>query len=1018
MLPIVPIVLGRRIQVLILLVVLSILGCTTTSAEESFPDLATLISESNLATYPNLAVRVEMNEGEAPVIIVSGLTNTATGTPGAWDLAIDQSRGVRTFPSTYPIRAPVVKMQHELTDRLQVKFGSQEPIDYILRIYIEAAPDTPDVPSNDIVNFVDLIKESNSSNYPNLIVSLEAGSGDELGVITISGFTNTAGGLPGAWDVAIDQSRGVRTFPSTYRIRAPTSISPYVLTDIIEVKSGSAEPISYTLNTYIKGAAIDEWFTPETARTYLTRAKFLNTESPSLVSSALSFDGTNVFVSDVFRNAVNGIPQLIINNFPMGFAFSMHHNVNGESREGLVDPDGMGLGALVNADVGFFTIYQSVPSAGSDVTQTKSYAVKWSFKGYLSPINKLDIAATFENAPVVATDIDITANIITIYVTNIEISPRNGGIVTITPSASYKINTLASPITAHFINPLGYDRETRRLPDTLNVLEISTGAVVAHYIVIEYLPVIRIEFTFDDLTTSPLRIRSGGKLTLKSACKLFVPTTVDVQSIDERSVIASSTPLPAFYNSNLDASNNGIYTATRTLTVLGADGELLVDNFIVNVEFPSCTYAVFTNTGADAANAIEIDSAAKLELFSRYVVSYYQHAAKHYKVTSDIDLGLAGLPWSMAGSGVNGRGFPPIGMRSSGDNFRGELDCGNHTISNLYINQPTFSNIGFFGFVSGGASIKNCRLTGVNIKGGTNVGGLVGSLIRSTISNSSVTGVISGKTSVGGLVGYSTNNFAITGASTTGTVSGNLSVGGLVGYNLTSPIDQSFSSSTVFVIDTNVDFHVNAGGLIGNNYMSAVSASYATGSVTGKEAVGGLIGTNDSSDISSSYASGVVIGSGRVGGLIGHNSDSDISNSYAAGSDIRGYYYVGGLVGWNINSAVTHSYTLGAVPDVRNGGLFMGSNSGQLTHSYFQTRTAGSSGVAQRGIGSDNPPTLVTAGVTGLSGSELRVPQGTTAGTTYFTWDANIWNFQAGEYPRLRTVVCPMQQFAVTSVAC
>lgn len=189
-------------------------------------------------------------------------------------------------------------------------------------------------------------------------------------------------------------------------------------------------------------------------------------------------------------------------------------------------------------------------------------------------------------------------------------------------------------------------------------------------------------------------------------------------------------------------------------------------------------------------------------------------------------------------------GWNPIGNASN--NFNGTFDGLGFTISNLYINRPTQSYVGLFGYTNN-ATIKNIGLKDVNIKGNNNVGALVG-------------------------YGY---DIHIENASTSGKIIGNENVGGLIGHMFYAPVTAKKSSSSVDVSGVK-----NVGGLVGYLDGSAVRESYATGDVSGSENVGGLVGYNNyGSNIENSYAIGEVSGTTNVGGLIGY-SNSWLTNTF------------------------------------------------------------------------------------------------------------------------------------------
>lgn len=230
------------------------------------------------------------------------------------------------------------------------------------------------------------------------------------------------------------------------------------------------------------------------------------------------------------------------------------------------------------------------------------------------------------------------------------------------------------------------------------------------------------------------------------------------------------------------------------------------------------------------------------------------------------------------------------------------------------------------------------------------MGGLIGVVTlygesQFAIKNSSAAGIITMNTGSygGGLVGNmnvnsssGTSTIAITYSSSTGTLTGRQSLGGLVGQLSSSfgnyPINLNVSNNqSALNITAQRDY---AGGIIGNlsqSFSSAISSTFlfdsntTNGNVQGDNSVGGLLGGMNSSGvriahtngtggliISNNSASGQVTGNtfsgtaSRAGGLIGYLScRSDNPGQFAACSvrqnsatgNIQGYRYVGGLIG-------------------------------------------------------------------------------------------------------------------------
>ena len=190
--------------------------------------------------------------------------------------------------------------------------------------------------------------------------------------------------------------------------------------------------------------------------------------------------------------------------------------------------------------------------------------------------------------------------------------------------------------------------------------------------------------------------------------------------------------------------------------------------------------------------------------------------------------------------------FEPIGQTME---FTGTFDGNGHKIINLTI-QSDNQYVGMFGRIGSGTvknlGLENVNITGTNTSSYAYVGGIVGYFGNGTITNTYVTGKITGASYVGGLVGYVSNSYATI----------------------------SSSYATVNVRGTNY-----VGGLVGRN-SGTITNSYTIGAVSGTSYIGGLIGEN-SGTITNSYAIGPVSGTSSLGGLIGTNRGT-VTNSYWA----------------------------------------------------------------------------------------------------------------------------------------
>jgi hypothetical protein len=270
------------------------------------------------------------------------------------------------------------------------------------------------------------------------------------------------------------------------------------------------------------------------------------------------------------------------------------------------------------------------------------------------------------------------------------------------------------------------------------------------------------------------------------------------------------------------------------------------------------------------------------------------------------DLGAVGL--NPSGTYALGRDIdatPPAGEFSpTVASFSGQFDGMGHKISNLWLSESLFGDIGYSGVVRnlnvqgvanllnyipvGGllagtnsgtiasvhASVPSISIGGTGAYASGLVGGLVG-LNQGMITRSSSDGdVMGGAGLAAGLVGE--NRGLITRSSSNADVSSEYIAGGLVGIN-SGFIQQSFASGNVTATRLGPELVGTGGGLVGYNY-GFITQSYATGTVhappqcdTALRCAGGLVVKNAGS-ISQSFATGKIDQpSGRPGGIAGLN---------------------------------------------------------------------------------------------------------------------------------------------------
>lgn len=267
--------------------------------------------------------------------------------------------------------------------------------------------------------------------------------------------------------------------------------------------------------------------------------------------------------------------------------------------------------------------------------------------------------------------------------------------------------------------------------------------------------------------------------------------------------------------------------------------------------------------------------------------------------------------------------WPPIP-----DGWCINLDGKNHTISGLYINES--GKAGLYASLGAG-SFKNLTITDSFVKGGDNVGVLIGDSSYSTDSLSAdnvkiENTIVRGNNCVGGLFGSletttDKTKYTIT-SCTVGpnvTVTGTGSkIGGIAG-KCRGTITNCTVGSKVTVTGTDTDTGNRVGGIAGEfagKFRGTILYSSSAATVTGKNYVGGVVGYagGNAEKIWYCHNDGTVKGVESVGGVLGYGdggNENPIRYIYNTG-DVSGDNDVAGLVG-TAKISPKYSYNIGNV---------------------------------------------------------------------------------------------------------
>lgn len=294
--------------------------------------------------------------------------------------------------------------------------------------------------------------------------------------------------------------------------------------------------------------------------------------------------------------------------------------------------------------------------------------------------------------------------------------------------------------------------------------------------------------------------------------------------------------------------------------------------------------------------------------------------------------------------------------------FTGNFDGIDYNIFGLTIKNGG-ENTGLFGYTNN-ATISNVTLVGGSITGtGSNVGAIVGSANNTTLTNVVNSAAVSGNSNVGGIVG-SADGTTVENAINTGTIEGNskreTNVGGLIGEMKDSDLTDNYSSELIGnsynLGDVSGNGH-NVGGLVGSASNSTIgNPSVVNGKpvenietvynrldVTGAYNVGGIVGNMEGTTVQNAENSGTVTATGHttenyiyhsdytVDGHNKHNDEGkDDNNGHYAVATVN-VANVGGIAGTSSKSSienVTNSGDVSSSVSKNNTNIFEGGNVG------------------------------------------------------------------------------------------
>ena len=404
------------------------------------------------------------------------------------------------------------------------------------------------------------------------------------------------------------------------------------------------------------------------------------------------------------------------------------------------------------------------------------------------------------------------------------------------------------------------------------------------------------------------------------------------------------------------------------------------------------TKTVFASFANDDEKAVSISTNGATETVT---ITYKQYEIRAWQDLQAMRLELAGTYTQMNNitfpdENTDGKGdynFEPIGRDTDpdaddhqGTRFTGNFDGNTFTIHNIYIKR-TENHTGLFGFVDSGSKVRNVKLEGGSIEGGSDTGSIAGQNAGEVSGHSSVH-VKGSPENTGGLIGR--NDGAVYGYAT-GTVEGAVYIGGLVGENNAGGIVYGYATGNVKSIGAPT--HRGVGGLVGENNAGGIVYGYATGDIKSMDigthfAVGGLVGSNNA-----------------PGGVVHGYATGDVS---AIGWDGL-FPGAGGLVGGAFST--TRGYARGEVErvsgDVLGFGLLAAEKSSRQTVVGFHSGETAESNLKPDALATATRPDTAFDG-TAVKFSDGNVTKQTfEAGTFTFGEAVGQWTWIDGKWPAI-----------------
>lgn len=396
----------------------------------------------------------------------------------------------------------------------------------------------------------------------------------------------------------------------------------------------------------------------------------------------------------------------------------------------------------------------------------------------------------------------------------------------------------------------------------------------------------------------------------------------------------------------------------------------------------------FSGAGTEASPYL-ISTPTEFNAFAAAVTNGEAYTGKFFRLTADLIFTDA-MPVVQVGDGSRIADIKGFG---------GVFDGNGRSITGVKM-ESTLASTGVFSYILEGATLKNLTLINPTLTTSGSTSGLLVGQSKGLIENCHVkNGVITSTLDnafKGGIAGKQQNGI-IRNCSFTGSITTMSSSGCIVGQSWSGTIENCYASGTIVSNTTAMGgstSSVHIGGLAGVVVINPgyMRGCWFEGSVIGGDGnnVGALVGSFGNAVMENCWSAAYVSGkkSGNSGGLVGSLSTANISNCYSASTVYNTTSAtVGGIAGYTSNAdTLTNVIAYGSLFNSsslhQDGCEFVGNTNAKLVirNSFFDEQVGGY----------------------GLTEGALTTRQ-LTNGTPLSGFPTNIWTFQSGLYPRLKT---------------